>query len=139
MLFRSQSLTKAWIVPSGSASRCTACKKDTCCQAGRHSCWADDGLGSQRRPISFWHTKKSETETRMCSRTRTECGFLTSCCDSGKCHQLVTKKRFHNTGKKPGTCPGPVLNFIPVLSSCFLPPAPALFLPQSLFLLSGGW
>lgn len=42
-------------------------------------------------------------------------------------------------GKKIGTWPGMVLNFIPVLSSCFLPPAPALFFQQSLFVLSGGW
>lgn len=76
-----------------------------CCLQEGHTCWGATAAGrgcswQLKKPISCWHAKKSETERRMYSRTRTKCSFLTSCCDSGKCHQLVTKTRFHTTGAK---------------------------------------
>lgn len=66
---------------------------------GSHSCGQRMLLAAEEA-ISCWHAKKSETEVRMFSRTRTKCSFLTSCCDSDKCHQLVTKKSFHTTEAK---------------------------------------
>lgn len=112
-----------------------------CCLQEGHTCWGATAAGRGcswwlKKPISYWHAKKSEIETRMYSRTRTERSFLTSCCNSDKCHQLVTKKISHHRGKKPGTCPSAVLKFISVLLSCFLPPL--LHFSSSLFTLSGG-
>lgn len=81
-------------------SLCCLREGHTCCPVGTMAAGQMMLLAAEGGPVSFMHTKKSDTETRMCSTIRTACGFLTSCCDSGKCHQLVTKKKFHAMGQK---------------------------------------